>query len=251
MGKSGREKASSQDMVHKVSKENLSSFKTPDKRSTKTSSFKTIDKNGTKTGSFKTPGDRGTKTVHFKTLDEQIKATKADNSISFKTFSDWVKARTVKCDMKLKECTSFVSDNKSMLDGEKDQLGARDASPMRSNPSHTEPSSQQPKSISEPQTCRETPKDRGESHMKHSRGEISQTRSDRIRLDQTRSDVQTAQQRRDHPDQIRVDQTGSNQIRHTHHTEERSPRLDQTGSDQIKLDQNRLDVQTGSDVQSR
>ena len=113
--------------------------------------------------------------------------------------------------MKLKECTSFVSDKKSTQDGEKDRSGARDASPMRSNPSHTEPNSQWCKSTGEPQMCRETP---------HSQRRVPHE----------------AQQRRYHPNQIRVDQTGSDQIS----TCQLSTRSDvqsrsdtQTGSDQI------------------
>ena len=41
-------------------------------------------------------------------------------SISFKTFDDWVKARTAHCDMALKDGLSFVSDKKSAIGREKD-----------------------------------------------------------------------------------------------------------------------------------
>ena len=43
-----------------------------------------------------------------------------NESISFKTFDDWVKARTAHCDIALKDDLSFVSDKKSAVDGEKD-----------------------------------------------------------------------------------------------------------------------------------
>ena len=52
-----------------------------------------------------------------------------------KTFDEWVKARTAKCHMALKDALSFISEKRSALDGEKDSPEARPAPPVRSNPS--------------------------------------------------------------------------------------------------------------------
>ena len=99
MGKSGRKKVSMQYMEHEVSK--ATSFKTIDKSGTKSVSFKIIDKSDTK--SF------------FQDHEE------TDNrSIPFKTFDEWVKARTAKSDMALKDALSFISGKRSAPDREKD-----------------------------------------------------------------------------------------------------------------------------------
>ena len=125
------------------------SFKTIGKNGTKSVSFKTIDKSGTKQVPFKTTDKSGTNRVSFKTMEETNKKL-----ISFKTFDDWIKARTAKYDTALKDALSFVSGKRSALDEEKDSPQARPAPPVRSNPSHTEPSSQQ--TNSDPQPPRET-----------------------------------------------------------------------------------------------
>ena len=93
--------------------------------------------------------------------------------ISFKTFDQWVKARTAKCDMALKDALSFISEKTSSLDGEKDSSGARPASTVRSNPSHTEPGSWWTYSTSDPQLHREISMDRGETSIECRRGEIT------------------------------------------------------------------------------
>ena len=40
--------------------------------------------------------------------------------IPFKTFDKWVKARTAKCDMALKDASSSISGKRSAIGGEKD-----------------------------------------------------------------------------------------------------------------------------------
>ena len=127
MGKSGRKKVSFQDMEHEVSKATSISFKTIDQSDTEQVSFKTIEEN-----------------------KQQI-------AIPFKTFDDWIKARTANCDMALKDAISFVSEKKSAIDGEKDSPQARPIQPKRSNPSNTEASSQWTDNLSDPQQPRETP----------------------------------------------------------------------------------------------
>ena len=88
----------------------------------------TVENRGEKT-SFKTPGKSGWTKVSFQ--DKEHKVSKANSfktpvkdtnneSISFKTFDDWVKARTAHCDKALKDDLSFISDKKSAVDGEKD-----------------------------------------------------------------------------------------------------------------------------------
>ena len=48
------------------------------------------------------------------------RGTQTTNLIFFKTFDDWVKARTANCDTPLKDALSFISEKKSAIDGEKD-----------------------------------------------------------------------------------------------------------------------------------
>ena len=58
--------------------------------------------------------------VSFKTIEETN-----NKSISLKTFDNWVKARTANCDTALKDALSFISEKKSVLDGEKDSPQVR------------------------------------------------------------------------------------------------------------------------------
>ena len=110
-------------------------FKTSDKSGTKQVSFKNIDKSGTKRV-FKTMEETSNNSIHFKIFNKWAKARTA-NCICFKTFDDWVKARTANCDMALKDALGFVSGNNSALDGEKDPPGAIPAPSERSSPSLT------------------------------------------------------------------------------------------------------------------
>ena len=56
-----------------------------------------------------------TKTPSLKTIEETN-----NKLIPFKTFDDWVKARTANHDTALKDALSFISDKKPAADGEKD-----------------------------------------------------------------------------------------------------------------------------------
>ena len=80
----------------------------------------TVENRGQKT-SFKTPGKSGRKKVSFQDKDHKVGKANSfktlvkdtnNESISLKTFDDWVKARTAHCDRALKDAISFVSDKK-------------------------------------------------------------------------------------------------------------------------------------------
>ena len=86
-----------------------------------------------------------------------------NKSIPFKTFDDWVKARTTKCDMALKDALSFVSEKKSSHRWGEGLTTEQDLYHLeRSSPSNTEPSSWWTDSPSDPQLPKKTPTDRGE-----------------------------------------------------------------------------------------
>ena len=126
-----------------------------------------MGKSGRKKVSFWDKEHEVGKANSFKTIEDTN-----NKSISFKTFDDWVKAKTAHCDMALKYALNFVSDKKSAVDGEKDSQWARPAQPTRSNPTNTESSSLQTDNPSDPQQPRETPAEkdlhgcrRGESTM--------------------------------------------------------------------------------------
>ena len=80
----------------------------------KKTSFKTMGKSGWKKVFFQDKEHEVGKANSFKTIEDTN-----NKSISFKTFNNWVKARTVNCDTALKDALSFVSDMKSAVDGEK------------------------------------------------------------------------------------------------------------------------------------
>ena len=95
---------------------------------------KNTGENRGKKTSFKTPGKSEQTKVSLQ--DKEHKVSKANSfktpvkdtnneSISFKIFDSWVKARTAHCDMALKDDLSFISDKKSAIDGEKDSQWAR------------------------------------------------------------------------------------------------------------------------------
>ena len=81
----------------------------------KKTSFKTLSKSGRNKISFQDKEHKVGKANSFKT---PVKDTN-NESISFKTFDDWVKAKTAHCDTALKDDLSFVSDKKPAVDREK------------------------------------------------------------------------------------------------------------------------------------
>ena len=72
-------------------------------------SFKTMGKSGKENMSSQDMiGKVSTNLISFKTPDVKYGASR----VHFKTFDNWVKARKMKCDMVLKDVSSFVSENK-------------------------------------------------------------------------------------------------------------------------------------------
>ena len=145
-------------------RQKLTPFKTPvhvlDRDSVKNrsrqTSLKTMGKSGRKNiSSQDTVGKVSENLMPFKTPDVKHRTGR----VHFKTFDDWVKARKMKCDMVLKNVSSFVSEKM-----EEDQLGATDA-PMRSYPSCRQSNSQQMKRNGDPQASRTSPINRGETSM--------------------------------------------------------------------------------------
>ena len=105
------------------------------------------------------------KLIPFKTSNIKYRTSR----VHFKTFDDWVKARKMKCDMVLKDVSSFVSEKMEM-----DQWRATDAM-TRSCPRCRQPNSWQTKRHSDPQASRTSPVDREEISMGnyHNRGEFT------------------------------------------------------------------------------
>ena len=125
-------------------------------------------KNRSRETSFKTMGKSGRENIASQdTVIEDLIPFKTPNikyrtsRVHFKTFDDWVKARKMKCDMVLKDVSSFVSDKM-----EEDRLRA---------PSCRQPNSWQTKRNSDPQWSRTSPIDREEISMGdyHNRGEFT------------------------------------------------------------------------------
>ena len=79
------------------------------------SKIEAMSKSGRKKVSFQDMEHEVSKAPSFKTTEETN-----NKLISFKTFDNWIKARTANCDMALKDAFSFISDKKSAIGGEKD-----------------------------------------------------------------------------------------------------------------------------------
>ena len=126
------------------------------KNRSRQTSLKTMAKSGKKyMSSQDMVGKVSTNLIPFKTPDVKYRTSR----VHFKTFDDWVKARKMKCDMVLKDVSSFISEKK-----EEDRLGMRQTL-TRSYPSCRQPNSWWTKRNGDPQASRTSPIDRGETSM--------------------------------------------------------------------------------------